>query len=66
MNVHALHQDIQYKISKVGPETWEWTFVPPQGPERYGRVVGEIKYAIIVAQRAIEVWHRMNAHSKAA
>lgn len=66
MSVQASHQGIQYQIEEIRPRQWLWSFEPPSGSTRTGRVVGEQEWAVTVAQRAIEVWHLMNPSSKAA
>jgi hypothetical protein len=60
MSVHASHQGIQYQLEEAGDGGWRWSFVPPAGARRTGRVNGEYRFALAVLQRAIEVWHLMN------
>ena len=60
MSVHALHQGIQYQITEVRFGEWQWSFTPPVGKARSGRVVGELQWAVTVTRRAIDVWHLMN------
>ncbi len=60
MSVYASHQGIQYEITEIGSGEWQWSFQPPTGKRRTGRVGGEVQWAIAVAQRAIEVWHLIN------
>jgi hypothetical protein len=67
MSVHALHRGIRYELSEARPGEWRWSFVPPKGPRRSGRVRGKFQFAVSVVRRAIEVWHLMNPdRSKAA
>jgi hypothetical protein len=68
MSVHALHDGIQYEVTEVRPGEWQWSFKPPNGANRMGRVVGDYQWAVVVARRAIDVWHLMNrdAHNEAA
>jgi hypothetical protein len=60
MTVHASHQGIQYTIEEVRKDEWRWSFAPPAGARRSGRVRGEFQFAVTVVQRGIEVWHLMN------
>ncbi len=60
MSVHALHKGIQYTLDDVAPGEWHWSFAPPQGPARSGRVRGEYQFALTVVRRGIDVWHLMN------
>ena len=60
MPVHGSHQGIQYKLKEAEADAWRWSFMPPAGPRRAGRVNGEYPFALAVVQRAIEVWHLMN------
>ena len=66
MSVYASHQAIQYELNEVNPGEWQWAFAPPSGPRRTGRVRGEYRHALVVVQRAIEVWHMMNRPSAEA
>lgn len=67
MNVHALHQGIQYQLAKLNSDEWQWAFKPPSGPWRSGRVRGGVLFAHTVARRSVEVWHLMNGqHAEAA
>jgi hypothetical protein len=66
MSVHAIHDGIQYELQQVGQEEWRWSFNPPTGPERSGRVVGEVEWAMVAARRAIEDWHEVHEPSEAA
>jgi hypothetical protein len=68
MTVHAQHEGIQYEINEIRPGEWLWSFTPPSGARRSGRVQGNSQWARVVAQRAIEVWRLMNkgASSEAA
>jgi hypothetical protein len=50
----------QYQAEEVRAGEWQWSFQPPTGARRTGRVVGEPQWAMTVARRAIEVWHLMN------
>jgi hypothetical protein len=60
MSVHGVHEGIQYEISASRPGEWQWSLTPPKGARRTGRVVGDYQWAVVVARRAIEVWHLMN------
>ena len=60
MSVHASHRGIQYELSEVQAGDWQWTFTPPTGARRTGRLRGEFQFAMTVVQRGIEVWHLMN------
>jgi hypothetical protein len=60
MTVHASHQGIQYQLEEVRNGEWRWSFAPPTGARRTGRVVGRPEWAITVVHRAIDVWHMMN------
>jgi len=60
MTVYALHQGIRYEISELRSGEWQWSFRPPTGALRTGRVIGSRDWAITVVQRAIEVWYLMN------
>jgi hypothetical protein len=64
MSVHATHQGIQYELVEVRSGEWRWSFTPPTGARRSGRVSGDPKYAVIVAQRAIDVWHMMTRNER--
>jgi hypothetical protein len=67
MSVHASHKGIQYMLEEVAPGEWRWSFAPPNGPARSGRVRGEYQFALTVVRRGINVWHLMNrGQSKAA
>jgi hypothetical protein len=66
MPVHALHKGIQYELEEVAKDEWQWSFEPPVGPRRTGTVVGEAEWAMVMARRAIEVWHEVNERPKAA
>ncbi|MEA2879199.1 MAG: hypothetical protein QOF14_4395 [Hyphomicrobiales bacterium] len=59
MHVRAMHEGIQYEVEEVRDGEWQWSFTPPSGPQRIGRIVGEQQWAVIVAKRAIEVWRHM-------
>jgi hypothetical protein len=60
MTVHASHQGIQYQLEEIRDGEWRWSFTPPTGARRTGRVVGGSEWAVTVVQRAIDVWHMMN------
>lgn len=60
MSVYALHEGIQYQITEIRSGEWQWSFTPPAGASRSGRVVGEFEWAVTVVRRAIDVWHLMN------
>lgn len=60
MSVHALHKGIQYRLEEVAAGEWRWSFTPPEGKERTGRVRGEYPFALTVVRRGIDVWHLMN------
>jgi hypothetical protein len=64
MTVHASHQGIQYTIEEVQKGEWRWSFTPPTGARRTGRLRGEYRYALIVVQRGIDVWHLMNRNDR--
>lgn len=68
MSIHALHKGIQYTLEESAPDEWQWSFAPPTGPARSGRVRGEYQFALTVVRRGINVWHLMNrgGQSKAA
>lgn len=68
MTVQAQHEGIQYEINEIRPGEWLWSFTPPSGARRSGRVQGDYQWALVVVHRAIEVWHLMNraASSEAA
>jgi hypothetical protein len=55
MTVRASHQGIQYELDEVGSCEWRWSFTPPIGVSRSGRVRGAYEFALIVVQRGIEV-----------
>jgi hypothetical protein len=61
MSVTAIHQGIQYEIQSLNDGEWQWSFQPPQGPPRTGKVVGEPAQAMAVVRRAIEVSMPTNA-----
>lgn len=54
MTVTAIHNGIQYEIEAV-KDGWLWSFQPPQGRRRSGKVVGEPAHVMAVVRRAIEV-----------
>lgn len=58
--MHASHQGIQYTIEEIEKGEWRWSFTPPTGASRSGRLRGEFQFAVTVVQRGIEVWHLMN------
>lgn len=60
MSVYASHQGISYELVETKPGEWSWSFTPPAGKRRSGRVIAEQQFAFTVVQRAIEVWHQMN------
>jgi hypothetical protein len=60
MSVHALHKAIQYRLEEVVPGEWHWSFAPPKGLARSGRVRGQYQFAQTVVRRAIDIWHLMN------
>lgn len=60
MSVYAAYRGISYELVEAAPNRWRWSFSPPMGPRRSGRVRGEFQFAVAVVQRAIEVWHLMN------
>jgi hypothetical protein len=66
MSTHATHQGIEYELRQVRDGEWEWSFVPPVGPARKGRVVGDPQWTTVVVKRAIEVWKLMNQGSRPA
>jgi hypothetical protein len=63
MSVNASYGGIEYKITEARGG-WQWSFIPPFGPIRSGRVTGDIEWAVTVARRAIDVWHLMNRHGR--
>jgi hypothetical protein len=64
MSVYASYQDIQYELEEVRSGEWRWSFTPPTGARRTGRVLGEYGFVLSVVQRAIEVWHLMNRQDR--
>jgi hypothetical protein len=64
MSVHATYQDIQHELAEIRKGEWRWSFTPPTGAPRTGRVVGEYMFAVGVVRRAIEVWHLMNRQDR--
>jgi|1185.fasta_scaffold1611616_1 hypothetical protein len=66
MTVYALHEGIQFQLEEVRPGEWRWSFQPPTGPGRSGRVMGNERWARVVARRAIDIWHLMNPKVQAA
>jgi hypothetical protein len=60
MSLHALHQGVQYQLEEIASGEWEWSFVPPSGLPRAGRVSGEPEWAMTLAKRAIEVWQQQH------
>jgi hypothetical protein len=66
MSVHALHEGIQYRLVEIRSGEWEWSFLPPTGPQKTGRARGDARWAITVVQRAIGIWHLMNRCAEAA
>jgi len=61
MSVTAIHQGIQYEMQSLNDGEWQWSFQPPQGARRVGKVVGEPAQAMAVVRRAIEVSMPTNA-----
>ena len=55
MSAYASHQGIRYEVAEDGRGAWRWSFAPPFGSRRNGRVVATQEFAITVAQRAIDV-----------
>jgi hypothetical protein len=66
MSVHSSHQGIQYELEEYRNGQWRWSFTPPSGARRSGRVNGEYQFALAVVQRAIDVWHLMNKPQQTA
>ena len=64
MSVYALHRGIQYQVVEEGKGAWRWSFAPPFGSRRTGRVVATQEFAITIAQRGIDVWHLMNPNPR--
>jgi hypothetical protein len=64
MSVHALHKGVQYQLEEVAPGEWRWSFTPPTGKHRSGRVRGEYQFALSVVWRGIDVWHLMNRNDQ--
>jgi hypothetical protein len=60
MSVHAVHKGIQYTLEEADDRQWQWSFTPPKGPSRSGRVRGEYQFALTVVRRGIDIWHLMN------
>jgi hypothetical protein len=60
MAVQAFHKGIQYELEEVRSGEWRWSFTPPTGARRAGRVIGEMEWATVVVRRAIDIWHLMN------
>ena len=60
MSVYGSYRGISYELVETNSGAWSWSFAPPTGSRRSGRVVGEQQWALVVVQRAIEVWHLMN------
>ena len=66
MSVYALHRGMQYQITELRSGEWQWSFMPPFGAVRAGRVTGEFQWAVTVVRRAIDVWHLMNRSAGSA
>jgi len=66
MTVHASYNGIQYRLEEVANGEWRWSFIPPTGAARTGRVRGEYQFGLIVVQRAIDVWTMMNPPHEAS
>ena len=66
MSVYGSYRGISYELVETSPGAWTWSFAPPTGAPRSGRVVGEQPWAFVVVQRAIEVWHLMNPGDRKA
>jgi hypothetical protein len=66
MRVSATYQGISYQLEEVASGEWRWSFTPPVGVGKTGRVVGGSAWAAVVARRAIEVWRLMNPTATAA
>ena len=60
MAIYASYRGISFELVETRPGEWSWSFAPPAGARRAGRVVGEQRWAFAVVERAIEVWHQMN------
>jgi hypothetical protein len=60
MAAFGSHRGIQYELTEVRSGEWRWSFRPPTGATRTGRVIGDQAWARTVVRRAIEVWHLMN------
>jgi hypothetical protein len=60
MSVYGSYRGISYELVETAPGAWSWSFSPPTGSRRSGRVTGQQQWAFVVVQRAIEVWHLMN------
>ena len=56
----ARHRGIPYQITEIRPGEWRWSFTPPAGSARAGRVIGAFEWAATVVRRAIDVWFLMN------
>ena len=66
MTVHASYNGIQYRLEEVANGEWRWSFIPPTGAGRTGRVRGEYQFGLMVVQRAIDVWNMMNPPHEAS
>jgi hypothetical protein len=60
MAVYASYQGISFELVETRRGEWNWSFAPPRGARRSGRVIGKERWAFAVVYRAIEVWHQMN------
>jgi len=59
-----LSLEVRGEIKALGE--WRWSFIPPTGAGRTGRVRGEYQFGLIVVQRAIDVWTMMNPPHEAS
>lgn len=66
MAVFASYQGISFELVETRTGEWRWSFAPPVGARRAGRVVGQQDWAFTVVYRAIEVWHQMNPGAQTA
>lgn len=60
MSIRASHRGIAYRLEEAAPREWHWSFTPPRGKRRSGRVHGEYAFALTVVRRGIDVWCLMN------
>ena len=56
MYIRDVHEGIAYEVKPISPDVWEWSFIPPFGPRRSGKVIGGGSWGVMIVKRAIEVW----------